>query len=90
MKTLTLVLLLTAMIVTGCGVEPAKESIQHGNFTVELLFTQDGCNMYRFYDGNKYVYWANCAGTVQSSYSTGGKHRRTHPQYVQTTISDAN
>ena len=71
-------LLLAAVLFTGC-VQDAKESVQNGNFTVEFLFEQNGCKMYRFKDGGRYVYWSDCQGKVQSDYSTqSGKTRVTH------------
>ena len=61
--------LLAAVLFTGC-VEDGKESVQNGSFTVEFLFEQNGCKMYRFKDGGRYVYWSDCQGKVQSDYST--------------------
>jgi hypothetical protein len=69
---------LIALILTGC-VNDAKQSVQNGNFIVEFLFEQNGCKMYRFKDGGRYVYWSDCQGKVQSDYSTqSGKTRVTH------------
>jgi len=69
---------LSAVLLTGC-VKNAKESVQNENFTVEFLFEQNGCKMYRFKDGGRYVYWSDCQGKVQSDYSTqSGKTRVTH------------
>lgn len=71
-------LLLAAVLFTGC-VQNAKESVQNGNFKVEFLFEQNGCKMYRFKDGGRYVYWSDCQGKVQSDYSTqSNKTRVTH------------
>ncbi len=53
--------LLFTVALSGC-VEPAQESVQNGNFTVEYLFEQNGCKMYRFKDGGRYVYWSDCQG----------------------------
>jgi hypothetical protein len=69
---------LIALILTGC-VNDAKQSFQNGNFIVEFLFEQNGCKMYRFKDGGRYVYWSDCQGKVQGDYSTqSGKTRVTH------------
>lgn len=71
-------LLLAAVLFTGC-VQDAKESVRNGNFTVEFLFEQNGCKMYRFKDGGRYVYWSDCQGKVQRDYSTqSGKTSVTH------------
>ncbi|CAM1372672.1 Probable lipoprotein precursor [Tenacibaculum litopenaei] len=42
----------------------AKETEQVGDFKIELLFEKDGCKMYRFKDGKRYVYWSDCRGTT--------------------------
>jgi hypothetical protein len=79
MKNIAIVILL-AITLTGC-VKEAKQSVQNGNFTVEFLFEQNGCKMYRFKDGGRYVYWSDCQGKAQSDYSTqSGKTRVTHNQ----------
>ena len=70
--------LLAVVLLSGC-VKDAKESVQKGNFTVEFLFEQNGCKMYRFIDGSRYVYWSDCQGKVQSDYATqSGKTTITH------------
>jgi hypothetical protein len=72
-------------IITGC-VEDAKESVQNGNFTVEFLFEQNGCKMYRFFDGGRYIYWSDCKGKVQRDYTTqSGKASTTHHEETITT-----
>ena len=55
--------LLVAVLFVGCVNEP-KETEQNGNFQVEYLFEQNGCKMYRFKDGTRYVYWSDCQGKV--------------------------
>lgn len=73
-------LLITGLILTvltACMKE-AKSANKIDNFNVELLFEKDGCKVYRFYDG-RYVYWANCEGTVMYDYNTqSGKSHSTH------------
>lgn len=62
------------VIFTGC-VKDAKESVQNGNFVVEFLFEENGCKMYRFKDGMRYVYWSDCRGNTQYEYkSKNGNH----------------
>lgn len=69
--------LLCAILLNGC-VNDAKESVQNGKFIVEFLFEQNGCKMYRFKDGGRYVYWSDCQGKIQGDYSTqSGKTRVT-------------
>jgi hypothetical protein len=79
-------LLLATVLFTGC-VKDAKESVQNGDFTVEFLFEQNGCKMYRFRDGSRFVYWSDCQGKVQSDYSTqSGKTSVT--RHVETISSE--
>lgn len=78
MKKATATFLLLILFLTGCN-EDAKESIQNGNFTLEFLFEQNGCKMYRFKDGGRYIYWSDCQGDVQRNYTTyTGKVTVTH------------
>ena len=73
MKILGVILLL---ICFSCKQE--AQSVSHnGNYQVEFLFEKDGCKVYRFYDG-RYVYYSDCRGKIESTYTTGGKHKTTH------------
>lgn len=54
-------LLITLLFIFGCAGH-AKESVQDGDFKIELLFEKDGCKMYRFKDGGNYIYWSDCSG----------------------------
>ncbi|MFT3908336.1 MAG: hypothetical protein QM737_02835 [Ferruginibacter sp.] len=59
------VIIVSMLIMTSCK-QQAKSEVQEGNFKVELLFTKDGCDVYRFKDGAIYVYWSNCEGNIKS------------------------
>lgn len=52
-------LLVLFLLLVGCQKE-AQEAKYVGNYNVELLFTNEGCRVYRFYDGRT-VYYANCS-----------------------------
>lgn len=62
----------------GCGKMP-ESSIQAGvEFSVDRLFTTNGCTVYRFSDAGRYRYFTNCRGSTEweerpgkSSYSDG-------------------
>jgi hypothetical protein len=71
-NTILACMLLASAALTSCNGD-AKESTQDGDFKIELLFEKDGCKVYRFSDGGRYIYWSNCQGNLQSSYyrSTG-------------------
>ena len=71
-------LLLVAVFISSCK-EEAQSTIQNGNFKIEFLFEQNGCKMYRFQDGGRYIYWSDCQGKIQSDYSQStGKGTTTH------------
>jgi hypothetical protein len=42
-----------------------KETIQNGEYEIELLFEQNGCKMYRFHDNARWVYWSDCQGKTE-------------------------
>jgi len=70
--------MLVAVLFVGCVNDP-KSEVQNGNFKVEFLFEQNGCKMYRFNDGGRYIYWSDCQGKVQSDYTQStGKSTVTH------------
>ena len=66
----------------------AKTAVQDGDFKIEFLFEKDGCKMYRFKDGGRYIYWSNCNGRTEYSYyqstSTSG-----YTVYEQSVTSNA-
>jgi hypothetical protein len=79
------ILLLCAVFV-GCQ-EKGKSinSVHQGDFKVELLFEKNGCKMYRFLDGYRYIYWSDCQGKTQSDYITqSGKITVTHHEETVT------
>ena len=56
----------------------------HHHTQIEFLFEKDGCKMYRFKDGGRYIYWSNCDGRTEYSYyrSTGKSGYTAHEQSV--------
>ncbi len=67
-KVLPFILLIVfAILFVSCKHEAQSEE-QISDFKVEFLFDKDGCKMYRFKDGLRYIYWANCSGRVQSDF----------------------
>lgn len=85
MKTL---LMLVSFVCIGVGFyscnsyTPISKEKPENNQTyeVEYLFEHDGCKMYRFRDGDRYVYFTNCTGNVTALKGDSAKSR------VQTTI----
>lgn len=53
-------MILVALMLIGCVKEP-ESSETKGSFDVELLFENDGCKVYRFFDG-RYIYYTDCSG----------------------------
>ena len=69
-------LIICAALLLGlasCDSAEPKERINSDNvdITVELMFTHDGCNMYRFQSckGCHYVYWSDCRGSTETAYT---------------------
>jgi hypothetical protein len=52
---------------TSCT-RDAKPAVQDVDFKIEFLFEKDGCKMYKFKDGGRYIYWSNCDGRAEYSY----------------------
>ncbi len=57
-------ILLLACFLAGCGNEPEQVDVAGNGYSVERLFTQDGCTVYRFRDGGRYRYFTNCRGST--------------------------
>lgn len=61
-----------ALALAGCDVPPrdvpeSKETA--GTFTVERLFTHDGCTVYRFRDNGDRRYFTRCDGAASAEAS---------------------
>ncbi len=66
---------------SGCEerAEPIHQAMtNNAQITVDFLFENDGCKVYRFVDNGRSIYYTNCTGKTQYSYSTGGKTPTTH------------
>jgi hypothetical protein len=68
MRRFWLFLLLGAAL--GCEKSPVSQSSSNNpNIAVDFLFEHEGCKLYRFYDGGRAIYYANCGGRIQTSWS---------------------
>jgi hypothetical protein len=77
MKRLITCMTIIAATVALTGCEKASEvQVQSGEFSVERLFTVDGCTAYRFRDSGRAVYYTNCQGSTQSEYKSGKSTKR--------------
>lgn len=79
-KTIIIALLFIAAGCSGDAISTEKKS----DFTLELLFEKNGCKMYRFSDCGHYVYWSDCTGKTQYSYTThhGKSHTTTRVEQI--------
>lgn len=63
------------LILTGCEKQPiSSQQTDNVNFQVDLLFSKDGCNVYRFYDQGRSIYFVKCDNgnlQTQSTFSCG-------------------
>ena len=58
-----------ALVLAACG-KPAERSTPAGvGFSVDRLFTHEGCTVYRFGDAGEYRYFTKCEGAAYSGSS---------------------
>ncbi len=79
----TVLLALIVLILVSCKGEAAS-SEQIGDFKVEYLFTNEGCRIYRFHDGGRRVYFSNCKGNIETSYTTKTGKNTSTTHYEET------
>jgi hypothetical protein len=70
MKTIYL-LVLCALV--GCSKAPLGQPVPTDNpeLRLGLMFTHDGCRVYRFTDGGRNHYFTDCRGSVSTTQSCG-------------------
>ena len=67
---LSLAALAVLAMVAGCD-KPAESVVRTGaEFTVERLFTHEGCTVFRFKDGGRNRYFTRCDGIAAQSTTT--------------------
>ena len=69
-------ILLITLFLISCTKEGTKVSVENAlsDFHVNLLFTKDGCDVYRFFDEGRYHYFTNCTETISSYTRSCGKN----------------
>lgn len=84
------VVILIAYMLLGCAKGKPQEVTQNGDFKVEFLFEQDGCKMYRFKDGKRYIYWVNQTGKVNSDFTqhSGKSSQEVYVESITTNTAD--
>lgn len=71
------------VLLAGCAREAERSAPAGREFTVDTLFTKDGCTVYRFYDAGYHRYFTNCSGSTMSSISiSSGKTNFTGPDGI--------
>lgn len=78
-----LFLLTITMTAESCevGNQLERHETTNEHFKVDLLFEKDSCKIYRFTDQGRDIYWSDCRGKMQYSYTTGGKNK--HTEHVE-------
>lgn len=59
------------LALAGCAKQAESTMPAGREFTVDRLFTTDGCTAYRFMDGGERRYFVRCESTVTTSAQTG-------------------
>lgn len=54
------------LALVGCEKGPERPTPAGKDFTVDTLFTHDGCTVYRFSDAGYLRYFTNCSGTTMT------------------------
>lgn len=64
-----LVFIAVLIVLAACAKHPDRStSTDNVEFTVDTLFTYEGCTVYRFKDAGRNIYYANCGTSVEVQY----------------------
>jgi hypothetical protein len=69
MKKLIILMILVSITVSCKYANKPQSQKTIGEFNVEYLFENDGCKVYRFVDNGRYIYFSDCRGRIDSTYS---------------------
>ena len=70
MKT-KLLIIISAILLTGCYKDGISTNVSDKNgIKIDLLFENDGCKVYRFYDGGRQIYYSDCRGQIKQEKSS--------------------
>lgn len=76
--------IITLLALAGCHGKPEEATTLSEDFTVERLFTHEGCTVYRFRDAGA-RYFTNCqGGTSWSTTQSNGKSSTRKHHEIQT------
>lgn len=66
---------LSVLALAGCGYDPVEtKTTNNRDVPVSLLFTHEGCSVYRFYDAGSSRYYANCGNSSAGWRESCGKN----------------
>jgi hypothetical protein len=78
-----------AVSMAGCmATAAAVHKTDNKEFNAELLFTHEGCRIYRFRDGYREIYYADCRGPASTAWSEPCGKGCVRPEMVVTGASD--
>lgn len=66
-----LLVILCVAVLAGCTKRAEQSSAAGTEFVVDKLFTHEGCTVYRFEDGGRYLYYTNCSGSTSWTENCG-------------------
>jgi hypothetical protein len=68
-------ILVLLIFIVACEKTPVSEAPTNNvDIPVALMFTHDGCNVYRFYDDGRNHYYTDCNGTQNTYIEPCGKN----------------
>lgn len=80
--------MIAVLVLAGCTADPVRsDRTNNADLDVSTLFDYDGCRMYRFEDGGRFIYFARCGSDVRTSWGethSNGKTAYTTNHDVQT------
>lgn len=89
-KLITTVILMMVGFVSCVRAPQQVLTTSNQNYTLDLLFEHEGCKVYRFKDGERYVYWTDCRGKVETAYQDSNKYgSKTVTVQNETTTADS-
>lgn len=84
---MTRLAIITLLALAGCNGKPEEATRISEDFTVERLFTHDGCTVYRFKDAGA-RYFTNCqGGTSWTTRHGNGKSSHTKQHEIPTEVA---
>lgn len=76
----SIIVLASVLVLASCTRRAETSAAAGADFTVDRLFTHEGCTVYRFNDAGNHRYYANCGGSASTNWteSCGKNCTRNH------------